>query len=291
MFPGATTGRKLITPHYVIHTTIESDEIVGKLGQLMEGGLEEYRRMAPAVPLTDQPLACYLFETRRQWAQFTQSRTGADAPIYLRINRGGYTAGDWYVAYFIGDIGTYSVAAHEGFHQFVARHFKSRPPPFLEEGMACTFEDVKWEGGLPRWDLSVNPTRLAGLRKTVAGKAMIPLADLCSMHAGQVVNTSPARIEAFYAESWAFVRFCREAEGGKYRPGLEKLMDDCSRGRAYGPTAELTADDWHWDPDSAKPCLMRYLGGDFAALNRAYLAFVDRLTREAAAGDPELSGS
>ena len=74
-------------------------------------------------------MACYLFQTRDEWAAFTRTRTGADAAIYLQINRGGYTVRDWYVAYFIGDLGTYSVAAHEGFHQYVARHFRSRLPP------------------------------------------------------------------------------------------------------------------------------------------------------------------
>ena len=81
------------------------------------------------------------------------------------------------MAYFIGDLGTYSVAAHEGLHQFLARHFKSRPPPFLEEGMACMFEDVKWDGDLPRWDLLVQPDPAGRPAKTLAAQArLFPLA-------------------------------------------------------------------------------------------------------------------
>jgi hypothetical protein len=273
-FPGCDSGRKLVTSHYALYTTIQNDEIVEKLGQLMEGGFERYQQVVPGLTLTDKPLECYLFDNRRQWAQFTQSREGDDAKIYLRINRGGYTAGDSYVAYFIGDLGTYSVAAHEGWHQFLGRHFKSRPPPFLEEGLACLFEDVKWEGELPRWDLSSNPTRLASLRRSAAAGALIPLGDLCGMHAGQIVDKSSGHIEAFYAQSWAFARFCREAQGGKYRPNLEKLLLDCAEGRAYDPSSQVADHTWHWEKSSAKPLLERYLGEDFTAIDRDYQTFV-----------------
>ena len=107
----------------------------------------------------------------------------------------------------------------------------------------------------------------------------------------KVVNTSPARIEAFYSRSWAFVRFCREAQGGKYRQGLENLMNDCATGKAYGPAAGPGADDWHWDPASARPLLAHYLGGDFAAIDRDYRAYLTRLAAEAANSEPEFPGS
>src|SRR2546422_10624238 len=115
-------AKKVLTPHYAIYTTVQDEEIVASIGQLMEGALSQYRRLAPAVPVTGRPLECYLFQSRNQWASFTRGQTGADAAVYLQINRGGYTVGDWYVAYFIGDVGTLSVAAHEGWHQVVARH-------------------------------------------------------------------------------------------------------------------------------------------------------------------------
>src|SRR4051812_16116785 len=189
-------GRKISTPHYVIYTTLGDDEVVAGIGQLMEGALSQYRRLAPEVPVSGQPMACYLFQTRSQWASFTQGRTGADAAIYLQINRGGYTVQDWYVAYYIGELGTYSVAAHEGFHQYVARHFRSRLPPFLEEGLACMFEEVRWESAgagrwLPRWNFATNHSRLVGLRNALEGAYLLPLPQLAAMHAGQVVDQSP----------------------------------------------------------------------------------------------------
>ena len=135
-------GRRVTTPHYVVYATVTNDDFLESIGQLMEGALAEYRRLAPDVLESDQPMECYLFATRPQWAKFTREKTGEDAAVYLQINRGGYTVRDWFVAYFLGDVGTFCVAAHEGFHQYAARHFKARIPPFLEEGIACLFEDA-----------------------------------------------------------------------------------------------------------------------------------------------------
>ena len=132
----------------------------------MEGALGEYHRVAPGVPLTSTPMKCFVFGTREQWVDFTRRNTGPDAFWYLKINRGGYTVRDWYVSYYVGEKATLSVAAHEGWHQFASRHFKGRLPPFLEEGIATMFEDLRWtalDGGpgtdLPRWNLLINRDR------------------------------------------------------------------------------------------------------------------------------------
>ena len=52
---------------------------------------------APDVKLSPNPLDCYIFESRQEWANFTKRHTGADAAVYLQINRGGYTLNDWFV--------------------------------------------------------------------------------------------------------------------------------------------------------------------------------------------------
>ena len=280
-------ARRVVSPHYLIETTIADEDFVGSLGQLMEGALAQYQRLAPGVPLTTQPMRCHVFATRGQWAGYTKNNAGPDAAIYLRINRGGYTAGDRYVAYFIGDLGTWSVAAHEGFHQYVARHFKHRPPPFLEEGLACLFEDVSWEGGLPRWNLSTNPARENGLRKTVIRGVLLPLDRLCTMHAGQVVSTSGAQIEGFYAQSWAFARFLWEGEGGRYRPALQLMLRDLALGRAPGVAGEGEPVEGAWDPQAAKPLLEHYLGKSLATIDREYRTYMDRVAAGGGGADGE----
>lgn len=277
--PGAFDGkpaRRLVTPHYLIDTTIEDADFVATLPQLMEGALAQYRRLAPGVPPSAAPMRCNVFATRAQWATFTEANAGDDAAVYLQINRGGYAINDWYVAYFIGDLGTWSVAAHEGWHQFVARHFQRRPPPFLEEGLACLFEDVQWEADLPRWHLSVNPARLTGLRRTIERDALIPLDALCTMHAGQIVNTAPARIEGFYAQGWAFARFLWDGQQGRYRPALQRMLADLAAGKAEGPGQAASGNGVLWDPASAKPLLERYLGKPLGEIDGEYQAFMRR---------------
>ena len=274
-----TPGRILKTPSYKIHTTIEDDEVVLDLAQLMEGALGQYRTIVPAVRLSAEPLECYLFQDRPEWAIFTRSRTGADAAVYLQINRGGYTVRDWYVAYFIGDRQTYSVAAHEGWHQFVARHFKTRPPPFLEEGLACLFEEVQWRGKLPAWDLGHNNGRRSGLRNAVDADLILPLERLVAMHAGMVVDRPAREVEAFYAQNWGFARFLWDAEGGRYRPALQQLLADAAAGTLHADAdrrrSAASADAWN--PRSVKPMLEHYLGMPLADIEAAYVRYLRRI--------------
>jgi hypothetical protein len=279
-------GRKVVTPHYVIYTTLADEDVVAGIAQVMEGALSQYRRLTPGVTPSAQPMACYLFQSRNEWAAFTRTRTGGDAAVYLQINRGGYTVRDWYVAYFIGDLGTYSVAAHEGFHQYVARHFRSRLPPFLEEGLACMFEEVQWESAgrghsLPRWNFAANHSRLVGLRRAYEGGYLLPLAKLAPMHAGQVVDQRPEQIEAFYAQSWAFARFLWEAEGGRYRPTLRRILTEAANGTLFPGEASLRTDDGLWDPETARPLLEHYLKTDLEQLDKAFRQYVNRVVYRA----------
>jgi hypothetical protein len=286
-------GRRVVTPHYVIYTTVLDGDLISTVGQVMEGALSQYRRLAPEVPVTDQPMECYLFQSRNQWATFTRGKTGADAAVYLQINRGGYTVGDWYVAYFIGDVGTLSVAAHEGWHQYVARHFESRLPPFLEEGLACMFEEVRWADGkgngagpLPRWNFSRNRSRLLGLRNAVDAGRLIPLAKLAGMHAGQVVDQPGEQIEAFYAQSWAFAKFLWDGEGGRHRPALRRILTDAAAGALFPGNNSRRTDNGMWDPESAKPLLEHYLGTTLDSLDAAFARYARRLAAEGYRLDP-----
>lgn len=270
------SGVRVSSPHYLIYSTVSDAQLLSRVAQVMEGAFGQYHQIAPDVPLSARPMDCYLFADRAEWVGFTRAHTGEDAPVYLRINRGGYTVNDWYVAYFLGDIGTYSVAAHEGFHQYLGRHLKQRIPPFLEEGLACLFEDVTWENRLPRWDLSINYARQTALRQAVNDESLLPLDQLISTHAGQVVNRPKEQIATFYAQCWAFARFMREAEGGRFRPALEKMLADAASGNLVGAQAPLN-DMVFWSPRSAKPVLEHYFQMDLPGIEREYLQFIAKI--------------
>jgi hypothetical protein len=274
------TAKVIRTEHYIIYSTIQDrPDLLNRLGQLMEGAYGMYRTFAPSVTPTDHPLKCYMFDTRLQWMDFTRKYT-RDPSVYLQITRGGYTVFDWYVAYYIGDIGTYSVAAHEGWHQFVARHFKGRLPPFLEEGIACMFENVDWKNDLPRFNLSLNPARELSLRKVEDQGELFPLSELITLHAGQVVGRSGVRIEAFYSQDWAFARYLWEGDNGKYRPAFQRLLADTAAGTVYDPTGSLRRSYLAWNPAGVRPLLEHYLGEDLAQTEVGYRQFMHKVAYE-----------
>jgi hypothetical protein len=266
------------TPHYKIYSTItDRPDLLDHMAQLMEGANAMYRQMAPGLPDTGQPLQCYLFATRPQWDDFTAEHTGLDANVYLKINRGGYTVHDWYVAYYIGDIATYSVAAHEGWHQYVNRHFRGRLPPFLEEGLACMYENVEWSDNLPRWNLSINSTRALSLRRAMDAGQTFPLDKLITLHAGEVVNMSGLHIEAFYAQDWAFARYLWEGENGKYRPALQRLLADTAAGTVFDPTGSHRRSYLPWNPNGVRPMLEHYLGEDLSVTDSGFKQFMTKI--------------
>jgi hypothetical protein len=273
---------KLIrTAHYNIYSTIEDrPDLLDRTAQLMEGAFSTYRVLCPSIVPTDHPMQCYLFANRLQWEIFTRQHAGPDADIYLKIARGGYTIHDWYVSYYIGDVGTYSVSAHEGWHQFVNRHFKGRLPPFLEEGLACMFEDVEWSGDLPRWNLSLNPARMLSLRRAIDGHKLFPLDQLITLHAGQVVSQSSANIEAFYAEDWAFARYLWEGENGKFRPALQRMIADAAAGTIFDPTGSHRRSYLPWNPKGVRPMLEHYLNQPLSVTDAGFRQFMNKIAYE-----------
>lgn len=274
---GGVPSRKVQTRHYLIETTVPDPQVVANIAQVMEGALAQYRKLAPDVPESPEPMKCFVFGTRNQWTQFTEAYTGDDAKIYLRINRGGYSIRDWFVSYYIGERETYSVAAHEGFHQWVGRHFKRRPPPFLEEGLSTLFESVEWENELPRWRWHVNAGRLNGLDRAMRNRALFPLPELVTMHAGQVVTKQLWKVEAFYAQSWAFARFLNEGKNGTYRPALQRMLADLAMDRIDVPGVGPVLPNGFWNPRSARPLLEHYLGKPLEEIDVEFRAYMQQI--------------
>lgn len=273
-------ARLIESNHYRIYTTIKEDEVLDLLPQVMEGALEMYRTIAPDVKVSDRQLDCFIFRWRSEWDEYTQKYTGSDAKIYRQIRSGGYTVHDRYVAYYIGRVGTFSVAAHEGWHQFAGRHFKGRLPPFFEEGLSCMFETISWKDRLPRFNLSINPQRAQTLRKAIESKDILSLERLCSMHAGDIVGEPNERIDAFYAQCWAFARFLWEAENNKYRPAMQKWITETAAGTVKDPSRSHTRSVAPWNRRAVKPMLEHYLGMPMKDIDKAYQAYLKKIAYE-----------
>ena len=240
----------------------------------MEGSLQAYHTLAPDVTITSKPMTCYIFSRRSQWAEFTYEHTGGMAPLYLQINRGGYTVGEWYVAYYIGDSSTLAVSAHEGWHQFCARHFIARLPPFMEEGFATMFESVHIRNGLPIFNLSINEDRAIALRTCMDHGDLLPLDELVGMNAGQVIGRPNAEIAAFYAEAWGFARFLWDGDSQSHRAELAKIFADCATGDIYDPTGPPHNRLRGWTARGARAMLEHYLGMSWDQIDDAYDKYI-----------------
>jgi len=280
-------GRVVGTPHYLIYTTMTDDDFLKQTAQVMEGALGEYRRLAPGARAVDSPMKCYLFSDLAEWESYTIWKTRDPHSIYLQITRGGYCIGDEYVAYNIGQASTLSVAAHEGWHQFRFRTFIGALPPFLEEGLATTFETIRWDRGLPQWNLSINGARVLGLREAIEDHATWPLETLITLDAGKVVTGSREKIEAFYSQSWAFADFLYNGDNKSRRPALLRMIADAAAGTIRDPTGYLRHGFRQFNPAGCKPLLVDYLGGNlkavdqsFADIDTEYQAYIHQLAYE-----------
>jgi hypothetical protein len=279
---GDLRGTTVRTPRYAIHTTLDDRQYIARLAAVMEAAYDRYLALAPVTP-SERPLECYIFRDRREWADFTARKTGEDAKVYLLINRGGYTVYDWFVAYHIGDLGTYAVIAHEGWHQFTARHFKSRLPPFLEEGIASTFETARYANGRVTWGSPGDSARAQRLRAASDAGMLSPLRELLGRHAGEIVGDGPAAVEAFYSQAWAFVQFLQTGANGRHRPGFQRILEDAMEGRLNSPGAKVPV---AWQPSQTVELLESRLGTSIEQLEADYGQFVQELTRGSRLADP-----
>jgi hypothetical protein len=286
-------GRTLDTEHYRIFTTVSPDDpLFATLPQLLEAGYREYRIMAGDAVGTPtateavtagpthlrtasgraRPLECFIFARREHWNDFTSRYTGQRARLLLQIVHGAYAIDDVFVAYDIGDARTISATAHEGWHQFAGRNFKTKLPPFIEEGIASQFEEVSEAGRVPTFAVGQNTRRLDGLRYATRERFTFPLSQLIGLHPGQVMAYPADRLDAYYSQVWAFVRFLRDYDSGRYRPAFERLLTDAAHGQVKG-----LATDGQWGRDNIPKIIVGYFGTDVAQMEREYLLFCRKL--------------
>lgn len=271
------------TAHYHIFTDLRGRDTHRQVAQLMEGAFEQYQLLVSAQAPSKPPMRCYVFWRRAEWASFTAAHAGPDAATYLRIGRGAYAVEDSFVAFWLGDRGTFATMAHEGWHQYLARHCKQQMVPVLEEGIACTFENISWDGDLPRWNLKQSPVRSAALRDAIKDQRLWPLPRLVRLHAGEIISLPREQIETFYAQSWALAMYLLR-DSGRYRTAMDRYFTDLAAGTAYRPAefAHFQRSEWH--PELSAPQFEHYLGVSLADLDVRYQAYC----RELASRAPQL---
>jgi hypothetical protein len=222
-------GIIITTRHYNIHTTLLEPLMLRQLPPFLEAAYSEYQSQLPKPVETKTKFTVYLFAQRNQWEQFTKDFTPNNAHVYLKIKKGAYYLNDACVAYNIGRTRTFAVLGHEGWHHFNSKHFIFRLPSWLDEGIATLFETASYHKGKFYFQPEKNAGRLGALKKTLAANKSFPLRDLIALNPANVINDPQASL-AFYAQSYALIRFLREDDYGKRLRKYQNLLLAAHRG-------------------------------------------------------------
>jgi len=270
-------GLRLQTAHYDIHTTARDGLTLEYLPAFLESAFAGYQALLPLPEPPSRRLPVYLFESRAQWAAFTRQLVPHLAPLYLRIQQGGYMdpGSGAVVAWDLGRDHTLALLGHEGLHQYLSAFFSSPVPAWLNEGLATQWESFDLRGRRPRFTPRENYLRRNSLREAVAREeAWIPLRELVSMNAGDAVLRAGQIKRSFYAQVWVLVLFLREGAPGPWRDGFRDLLADVAADRLRTTLhAYRTVDAEARGISDGEAAFRRYITDDLDAADRACKAF------------------
>jgi hypothetical protein len=281
-------GLKLTTTHYEIFTTLLKPSMLRQSTEIIELAYKAYNFQLPEPIETRNKFTIYLFADRRQWESFTDNFAGEQAGIFRRIKAGAYCHNGACVAYDIGSERTFSVLAHEGWHQFSSRHFKFRLPSWLDEGVAMLFEVQQTENGTFVFEPAKNAYRLNALKKTLSKNKMLPIRDLITTTPGDVLATDQAEtVIGFYSQSYALIRFLREADGGKRLDDYRRLLADGLRGNwPLDEASRKIAADRNiprsilWNRAVSLVLFHDYIGDDYGPVEKEYRDFCRQIVAD-----------
>jgi hypothetical protein len=284
---GYGPGLKITTRHYEVYTTLFNRPMLCKIPQFMEAAYSAYNSQLPKPFEASSKFRVYLFMDRKQWDHFTWDFANDHAEMFCKIKAGAYCHNDACVAYDIGVERTFMALGHEGWHQFNSRIFKYRLPSWLDEGVAMLFETHMRRDGQIYFVPGQNKYRLDALKETLEGNAVIPLRELTAINPGQVLATDDTKdVMAFYSQSYALVRFLREADSGKRLGIYQKLLSDGLWGKwPIDQISKEVAIDRNmpktilWNHIVGTSLFQKYIDEDFERIEQEYLSFCERITR------------
>ena len=278
-------GLIITTEHYEIHTTLLDSLMLRQLPGFVESAYRGYQSQLPEHIETATCFTVYLFAERQQWEDFTKVFAGPHASLFCKIKSGAYYLNGACVLYNIGRERTFSALGHEGWHQFNSRHFEFRLPSWLDEGVAMLFEVSKRERGFFYFEPGRNAGRLGALKQTLMKDKMIPLRELIGMNPGEVLTTNETEsVMAFYAQSYALVRFLREEGYGKRLRNYQRMLLDGLWGRwPLSEAGKRVAADRNipltvkWNRAVGLLLFRHYIGDDLEQIEREYRAFCRKI--------------
>jgi hypothetical protein len=278
-------GLVITTRNYQIYTTLLEPLMLQQVPGFVESAYRGYQAQLPRPVETQSKFTVYLFGQRQHWEDFTKDFTGPQAAVYLKIKKGGYYLNGACVVYNIGRERTFAVLGHEGWHQFNSRHFYYRLPSWVDEGIAMLFETSQYQQGWFLFQPYKNLGRLGALRETLLQNRIIPLRELITLNPGQVLVADDAdAVMAFYAQSYALVRFLREDNYGKRLQDFHQLLlEGLAGGWPLAETEKRIAADRNipltagWNEKVSTMLFKNYITEDVEGIEKEYLAFCRKI--------------
>ena len=147
------------------------------------------------------------------------------------------------------------------------------------------FESSKYNDGFFDFVVKKNRHRLCSLKRVLAANKMIPLGQLVGLNPVEVLAVNDRdSVSAFYAQSYALVRFLREENFGEHFTDYRKMME----GGLYGKwpinvnEARIAADrnirlTVGWNRYIGLKLFREYVTEDIDKLNEDYITFCRKI--------------
>ncbi len=277
-------GRAIRTANYSLYTTASEPIITDRLPGFLEAALQQYIALITPLPRPRARMDTFVMATRQQWQRLTLRMLGPSGVPVTYIERGGFTSGGRSYLFDIGQADTFSIASHEGWHQFSQTTFKERLPITLEEGLATYFEGHRWIGADVVFLPWANLERFDRLRDAASRRGQdgfMPLEELLAASPQSLMTRGSQAPLTYYAQAWALIHFLREGDGGRWRPGFERLVSDAAGG-VLGRTVQLSLGTSRPGmlAQSAPGAVFRaYFGADPAQLDPAFQEFLRQIVQ------------
>lgn len=275
------TGRRFQTLRCNLISTLRDRELEDSLPVFVERMVDHFESMLPVEGRRSAPLTVYVFATRAEWLHFTQRRFAHRFAVYSRIRRGGYTEGEVSALFYTDRAATFATTAHELWHQFINTRFDGGLPAWINEGMACYVEAVRFDGDRVVATPRHNVFRANSLCESVQADRLLSLAELLDTDVGEIMNLGDGHaVQTYYAQVWAIVSWLRHGDGGSNASAFDRMLRDIATGtfRTRVSANRLTAPS-AGGSSFGRSALQTYFDGSLETLQRAYDAFLIRTCR------------
>ena len=220
------------TRHYRVHHNLTVSEARG-YAHHMDAVFEEYRRRFKHLKAaTDSDMSLFLFRTQQQFVEFLGSRgiraENTSGMFFIQPNLQGLAT--WTQDRSV--TATVSILQHEGFHQFAHRHYGTRLPIWINEGLAQYFEDGVFVNGKMKLGIA-HGRRIETVRQALSRGTAVGFDELINMTHDEWrsrVIGGDASASLLYAQSWSMVFFLVHADGKRYREALDIYLNRVASG-------------------------------------------------------------